>query len=205
MASSFGLIRLTLPCLVLAFAMSSDYVALGSIMCEKLNSSTCAFAVSWSGTRCVLEKHVTNKGADQKYTCGPSEIEANGLKDWIESDECVEACGVDRKNLGISSDSLLESHFTQKLCSPSCYDNCPNIVDLYSNLAAGEGVFLPQLCQAGERDNNVRRQMGEVAGSVDMVAESPDQSGLFPKLRQAYAPAGLPVKLFAHAPAIPPL
>lgn len=39
---------------------------------------------------------------------------------------------MDRKSLGISSDSLLDSHFTNKLCSPHCYDNCPNIVDLFS-------------------------------------------------------------------------
>jgi hypothetical protein len=25
------------------------------------------------------------------------------------------------------------------LCSPECVNNCPNIIDLYINLAAGEG------------------------------------------------------------------
>lgn len=61
------------------------------------------------------------------------------MKDWIETDECVRACGVDRNSVGISSDSLMESQFTAKLCSPACYQDCPNIIDLYFNLAAGEG------------------------------------------------------------------
>ncbi|GJT58529.1 putative PAR1 protein [Tanacetum coccineum] len=50
------------------------------------------------------------------------------------------SCGLNRNVLGISSDSLLESKFTQKLCSTQCYNGCPNIVDLYFNLAAGEEI-----------------------------------------------------------------
>lgn len=61
------------------------------------------------------------------------------MADYIETDACVKACGVDRNSVGISSDALLEPQFTAKLCSPACYQNCPNIVDLYFNLAAGEG------------------------------------------------------------------
>ncbi|KAF7147004.1 hypothetical protein RHSIM_Rhsim03G0186700 [Rhododendron simsii] len=48
----------------------------------------------------------------------------------------MDACGLGRSVLGISSDSLLEAHFLQKLCSTQCYNSCPNIVDLYFNLAA---------------------------------------------------------------------
>ena len=62
-----------------------------------------------------------------------------GLAEYMETDECVNACGVDRKSVGISSDSLLEPQFMSKLCSPNCYQKCPNIVELYFNLAAGEG------------------------------------------------------------------
>ena len=61
------------------------------------------------------------------------------MAEYIETDECVRACGVDRNSIGISSDSLLEPQFTAKLCAPACYQKCPNIVDLYFNLAAGEG------------------------------------------------------------------
>ena len=64
------------------------------------------------------------------------------MADYIETDACVKACGVDRNSVGISSDALLEPQFTGKLCSPACYQNCPNIVDLYFNLAAGEGMIL---------------------------------------------------------------
>ena len=110
----------------------------GEIACENLDKDSCAFAVSSSGKRCVLEKHVKRSGKDA-YTCGTSEIEADKLKNWVETDQCIKACGLDRKSLGISSDSLLDTTFTQKLCSPQCYDSCPNIVDLFFNLAAGEG------------------------------------------------------------------
>jgi hypothetical protein len=114
------------------------YVVAGGITCENLDQDTCAFAVASTGKRCVLEKHVKRCG-EEAYTCRTSEIVADKLKDLVETDQCIKACGLDRKTLGISSDSLLESSFTQKLCSPQCYQSCPNIVDLYFNLAAGEG------------------------------------------------------------------
>jgi len=113
-------------------------IVAGGIACEHLDQDTCAFAVSSSGKRCVLEKHVKRSG-EEAYTCRTSEIVADKLKDLVETDQCIKACGLDRKTLGISSDSLLESLFAQKLCSPQCYQSCPNIVDLYFNLAAGEG------------------------------------------------------------------
>ena len=94
---------------------------------------------SSSGKRCVLEKHVKRSG-EEAYTCRTSEIEADKIQDLIETDQCIKGCGLDRKTLGISSDSLLEPRFTEKLCSTQCYGSCPNIIDLYFNLAAGEGI-----------------------------------------------------------------
>ncbi|EXC19134.1 hypothetical protein L484_006498 [Morus notabilis] len=132
MASKFCLKALALIALALCVQGT-----LGGITCEKLDQDTCAFAVSSSGKRCVLEKHVKRSGKEA-YTCRASDIEADKLKDVIESDECIKACGLDRRTLGISSDSLLESRFTRQLCSPNCYDACHNVVDLYFNLAAGE-------------------------------------------------------------------
>ncbi|XVE97002.1 hypothetical protein REPUB_Repub02eG0272900 [Reevesia pubescens] len=70
------------------------------------------------------------------------------MAEYIDTDECVRACGVDRNSVGISSDSLLEPQFTAKLCAPACYQKSPNIVDLYFNLAAGQGLCLPDLCDA---------------------------------------------------------
>ena len=87
----------------------------------------------------MLEKYVRRSG-EEAYKCTTSNIEADKLKDLVETNQCIEACGLDRDTLGISSDSLLESRFTKKLCSPQCYQSCPNIVDLYFNLAAGEGI-----------------------------------------------------------------
>ncbi|KAJ0968107.1 hypothetical protein J5N97_025024 [Dioscorea zingiberensis] len=117
------------------------------ITCEHLDSSMCAFAVSASRTRCLLEKHGLGRGRQELLHCRTSDIEAGKyLSNYVETDECINACGLDRNTIGISSDSLLETHFTQKLCSPQCYNACPNIVDLYFNLAAGEGRFLPVVC-----------------------------------------------------------
>ncbi|KAL6545203.1 hypothetical protein OROHE_009868 [Orobanche hederae] len=153
----------------LAFAISVQ-VTLGSIECKNLNEDSCAYAVSSTGRRCVLEKHMIRGG----YTCGASEIVADKLiNDWIETEDCINACGVDRKALGISSDSLLESRFAGKFCSVECYRGCPNIVDLYFNLAAGEGVFLPKFCEALR--SNGRREMAEIqsSGFVNDKALSP--------------------------------
>ncbi|KAK8485961.1 hypothetical protein V6N13_026447 [Hibiscus sabdariffa] len=174
----------TLP--ILAFALFAFFfqATLGEITCEHLDEDACAYAVSSTGKRCVLEKHVKRSG-EEEYTCGTSEIEADKIKNWIETDQCVKSCGLDRKSFGISSDSLLESSFTEMLCSPQCYKSCPNVVDLYFNLAAGEGVFLPKLCEA--RRANTRRGMTEIRSSGTV----------------APGPAG-GVKFLGVAPAMPP-
>ncbi|KAL1531415.1 hypothetical protein AAHA92_31557 [Salvia divinorum] len=157
--------------LLLALALLVQ-AAFGNIECENLEKESCAYAVSSAGKRCVLDKHVRRSGAE-KYACTTSDIDADKLKNWIESDECIEACGLDRSELGISSDSLLEAQFAKQLCSNRCYSNCPNIVDLYFNLAAGEGVYLPKFCKA--RGANARREMAEIksSGYAAPVAESP--------------------------------
>nr|XP_016460005.1 PREDICTED: uncharacterized protein LOC107783540 [Nicotiana tabacum] len=156
---------------IVALAISSFVqVTLGDIACENLNEDSCAFAISSNGKRCVLEKHLRRSG-EEVYTCRTSEIEADKLKDWIETNECIEACGVDRNALGISSDALLESRFTNKLCSLACYKHCPNIVDLYFNLAAGEGVYLPKLC--AEQGKSARRKIAEIRSS-GLVAPAPE-------------------------------
>ncbi|XP_020594925.1 uncharacterized protein LOC110035028, partial [Phalaenopsis equestris] len=108
----------------------------GEFTCEQLDRSTCAFAVSSSGFRCVLEKHV--RSGFNEYSCRNSGVAGTGVEGWIETDECVEACGLERVTVGISSDYLVDRRFKQRLCSPKCYDSCPNVVDLYANVAAGE-------------------------------------------------------------------
>ncbi|CAI8604474.1 unnamed protein product [Vicia faba] len=142
MASNFIIRCLVTVSIVMSLGLTGT---LGGIECENLSKETCSFAVSSSSKRCVLEKHVKRTG-EEAYTCKTSNIEADKLKDHIESDQCIKACNLDRLSLGISSDALLESHFLEKLCSPQCYKNCPNVVDLYFNLAASVGVFLPKFC-----------------------------------------------------------
>ncbi|KAF8379527.1 hypothetical protein HHK36_028966 [Tetracentron sinense] len=186
MASYFSLKTMAILALALALCVQGTLgMHAGGITCEDLNKDACAFAVSSSSKRCVLEKHVRRSG-EEVYTCRSSEIEADKLKDWIETDQCIEACGLNRHSLGISSDSLTESRFTQKLCSPPCYESCPNIVDLYFNLAAGEGVFLPKLCEEGGA--NARRGLAEIRSS-GIVAPGPE-SGIPAnhKLATAMAP-----------------
>ncbi|KAK3010905.1 hypothetical protein RJ639_012629, partial [Escallonia herrerae] len=150
--------------------------ALGEIICEELPVGMCSYSISSSGKRCLLENYASTDGTTE-FQCKTSEVEVNNMAEVIESDECVRACGVDRKAVGISSDSLLEPQFTAKLCSRTCYQNCPNIVDLYYNLAMGEGVFLPDLCKA--QRNMPRRAMsqllssGAASGPASAAAQAP--------------------------------
>ncbi|KAL2508342.1 Uncharacterized protein Fot_31989 [Forsythia ovata] len=125
----------------LAFALFLQG-SLGELVCEELPVGLCSFSIASSGKRCLLETFASNDGT-LEFQCKTSEVVAINLHEYIEADECVSACGVDRKSVGISSDSLLDSQFTAKLCSPQCYQNCPNIVDLYYNLAIGEGDTRP--------------------------------------------------------------
>jgi len=136
--------------------------ALAEITCEELPKDRCAFSIASSGKRCLLETSVAKDG-HVEYQCRTSEVVVERMAGYIETDRCVRACGVDRKMVGISSDSLLEPKLTFKLCSAACYNNCPNIVDLYFNLAAGEGVFLADLCEA--QRTNPHRAMIELMSS----------------------------------------
>ncbi|XP_020272154.1 uncharacterized protein LOC109847329 [Asparagus officinalis] len=169
---------------------------IGGITCENLDSSTCAFAISSTGKRCVLENRL-RRGGKIELSCRTSSVEAEKLANLVETDECIQACGLSRSTVGISSDSLLETKFTQKLCSPQCYNVCTNIVDLYFNLAAGEGVFLPKLCE---------EQVTVVSRRVDMEVGS---SGLAPVAGPISGPeACAPFKSIestADVPAMPPM
>lgn len=106
-------------------------------MCEQLPPDVCAFAVSSGGRRCVLES--TPEGA---HRCQTSAVAVRALSGWVETDGCVRACGVDRAALGlpVASAAADDRRFVRALCSPACYGGCPNIVDLYATLAAGEGA-----------------------------------------------------------------
>ncbi|KAK8951873.1 hypothetical protein KSP39_PZI004882 [Platanthera zijinensis] len=141
----------------LAFSLFISGVLGDDITCERLDRSTCAFAVSSSGLRCVLEKHVLSRRKDE-YSCRSSGFKATGVAGRIETDECVASCGLDRDTIGISSDSMLDRRFMRRLCSPACFDGCLNIFDLYSNVAASEGLSLTNLC---EKEYNNRRELNE--------------------------------------------
>ncbi|KAJ4895780.1 PAR1 protein [Raphanus sativus] len=162
------------------------HAALGEgIICENLPTGMCAFSISASGKRCLLE----TANVAGEYTCRTSAVEVEGIVNHVESDECVAACGVDRKTVGISSDAMMEAGFAAKLCSPACLDYCPNILDLYFNLAAGEGAFLPDLCDA-QRINPHRSMLEMLSssaapGPVSETAPGPDSDTSAPALAPA--------------------
>ncbi|KAI7726644.1 hypothetical protein M8C21_027009, partial [Ambrosia artemisiifolia] len=141
--------------------------ALGEIVCEDLPREICSFSIASSGKRCLLENYEDDeKSKSTGYQCTTSEVMVDTttrMSDYIETDECVKACGVDRNSVGISSDTLLDSQSVSKICSAPCYNNCPNILDLYFNLAAAEGVFLPDLCD--KQRSNPHRAMIELLSS----------------------------------------
>ncbi|XP_057475943.1 uncharacterized protein LOC130763937 [Actinidia eriantha] len=115
---------------------------LGEIVCEHLPTTVCSFAIASCGKRCLLETDDRETG----YQCKTLEVVAKSRAPYIETDACVSACGLNRNSVGISSDKFLEPQFLAKLCSPNCYRNCPNIIDVYTKLADAEGVILLNLC-----------------------------------------------------------
>ncbi|KAF3796247.1 hypothetical protein EJ110_NYTH03344 [Nymphaea thermarum] len=138
MAGSRGLAAMVTMAIASMLAIQCVY---GEIVCENVPTEMCAFSVSSAGMRCVLEKY--NYGEEVRLQCRTSQVKVDDIAGWVESDMCVEACGVDRSSVGISSDSLMERQFVERLCSAPCYGGCPNIVDLYFNLAAAEGKLFP--------------------------------------------------------------
>ncbi|KAK9920502.1 hypothetical protein M0R45_029057 [Rubus argutus] len=179
--------------LVLFLSSLFIHAALAAFVCEDLTNDVCAFSVSSAGKRCLIETMAKNDGSVE-YQCRTSEVMVEGLAEYMETDDCVNACGVDRKSVGISSDALLEPQFMGKLCSPNCYQKCPNIVELYFNLAAGEGVFLPDLCE--RQRSNPRRAMIELMSSGD-AAPGPVTSE---DTHAAPGPVGSEVNAEAPAP-----
>ncbi|KAH6798394.1 hypothetical protein C2S51_034878 [Perilla frutescens var. frutescens] len=162
-------------CLIMFFACSFFIqAALAEVICENLPENLCAFAVASSGKRCVLENFKNEDASGTEYTCSTSEVVVEKLAGHLESDQCVAACGVDRRFVGISSDAFMTPEFISSLCSPPCYQNCPNIVDLYFDLAAGEGVFLPLLCE--KQKSNPHRAMLELLSSGGAALATADDS-----------------------------
>ncbi|KAL6610315.1 hypothetical protein ACP70R_040284 [Stipagrostis hirtigluma subsp. patula] len=163
MASSFNFA----VAILVVLAVSAPFARGGQLVCEELPPDVCAFAVSSGGRRCVLERTPEGAGRCQTSAVGAGEQ----LSGWIENDACVRACGVDRAALGlpVASDAAEDGRFARALCSPACRDGCPNIVDLYATLAAGEGISLPALCEA-QKNGGIRRMM---AGMYEFGAEEP--------------------------------
>ncbi|KAM1898371.1 hypothetical protein ACFX14_032733 [Malus domestica] len=85
---------------------------------------------------------MAKKGGKVEHECRTSGVVVEKMAEYMETDECIKACGVDRKAIGISSDTLLDPRVLNKLCSTACYHKCPNIIELYFNMAVGEESIL---------------------------------------------------------------
>ncbi|XP_073145458.1 uncharacterized protein [Henckelia pumila] len=144
---------------------------IAELICEDLPTELCAFSIASSGKRCVLETTI-DEASNKKYTCKTSQVLADKLSGYIENDQCVASCGLGRESVGISSDAFLKPGFAASLCSPECYENCPNIVDLYYNLAAGEGVLLPELCSK-QRRSSLRGVFGFLGNGYAAGGDAP--------------------------------
>ncbi|KAD3336219.1 hypothetical protein E3N88_31738 [Mikania micrantha] len=157
--------------LLLMFASSFIFLhgTFGVIIWEDLSKDNCSFAISSYQHRCVLEDFEDKRG-NVEYQCRTSEVTVEIISGYIETDHCVRACGVNRNATGISSDVLLDRNSIATLCSRPCYQNCPNIIDLHFNLAIGEGVSLPDLCE--QQRSHPNRAMIELLSS-SAVADAP--------------------------------
>jgi hypothetical protein len=71
-----------------------------------------------------------------------SDFKAFESKGYVESDKCINACGVNRMTVGISTDEFFLPGFAETLCSLECQMECINIVDLFSSIvaSAAEGM-----------------------------------------------------------------
>ncbi|WMV12052.1 hypothetical protein MTR67_005437 [Solanum verrucosum] len=157
----------SIPCFYISAATSVG----SELICEELPVEMCALSIASDGKRCVLESRPTEEG-NIEVECQTSEAFASNkmLQEYIETDECVGACGVDRQSLGLSSDALVDSKFIAKLCSHHCYNNCPNIIDLYSTVASAEGLSLRKMCAS--QKTRPRRGMSQSA-SLSSGAAAP--------------------------------
>ncbi|CAL1402172.1 unnamed protein product [Linum trigynum] len=184
--------------MITLFALSSLLIlngAIGDLICEELPVELCAYSISDTGKRCVLENYLARKGM-VKYQCKTSEVVMETMSGWIEAEACINDCGLDRNVVGISSDYLLSPNFVAKLCSQPCFSYCPNILDLYSNLAQAEGMNLHDICirgnavsrralyilpkSSGGVDGGAAGTAGEGNGAIGAPVGSPLSSPAFP-------------------------
>ncbi|XP_002993113.2 uncharacterized protein LOC9652438 [Selaginella moellendorffii] len=154
-----------------------------ALECEELAVEDCAFAVSGLGSRCVLEKRVLESKI-VVYQCQTSPVLAERSEAWIETDECLAACGLERMSVGISTDGIIRKEFLSRWCSSQCQANCPNVVDLFTKLASGEDIHLPHIC------NSIRPSSRKLIGE-SLSAMSKGTKQAIDSLHNAEAPEAL--------------
>ncbi|CAL1402176.1 unnamed protein product [Linum trigynum] len=165
--------------MITLFALSSLLIlngAIGDLICEELPVELCAYSISDTGKRCVLENYLARKGMRHASTTA-------ALTETVSA-------------IASSSDYLLSPNFVAKLCSQPCFSYCPNILDLYSNLAQAEGMNLHDICirgnavsrsalyilpkSSGGVDGGAAGTAGEGNGAIGAPVGSPLSSPAFP-------------------------
>ncbi|GLJ38099.1 hypothetical protein SUGI_0775570 [Cryptomeria japonica] len=202
--ASIGEVAVAITLLVLTV---QGFLVLGRLECEKLPIEFCAFSVSSSGARCVLEKEYSLFDRSI-YNCKSSAIMAEKRREWIESEKCLRICGLQRMSVGMSIDDINEySEFSSKLCSDKCQSSCPNVADLYPTLTSNGGLYLPHLCEVHDkRSRRLVLQNESGSGSdvdnehEDMLVAAPTPS---PMMINALTPSPtMNVPMFGPTPAI---
>lgn len=195
-------------CFIFALLLLACNPVSGNIDCEELPIQKCAFAVATSGARCVLEKYIAPTDETPEYKCQTSVILAERPVEWIETDECIKSCGLQRLSVGLSTDGLHEREFTTKLCLSDCRSKCPNINDLYTKLAEEEGINLASVCESlkpkprrlisstPQITTSARNYREEATTSSDIQALAPSNN----KEQPNYAPGPEPTSPEAPAP-----
>jgi hypothetical protein len=112
---------------------SVNELAGARVVCEQLLTELCAFAVSSASRRCVLE-NTQRHGRPTEYQCRTSGVAGW----WRPTPACARAASTAHRRHLLRL-APRPARRRRALCSPACFQGCPNIVDLYSNLAAAEG------------------------------------------------------------------
>jgi hypothetical protein len=106
------------------------------VVCEQLAAEQCAFAVSSTSRRCVLE-NTHCAGRPTAYQCRTSEVvvEDGRLAGMVETDRATVA----RRHLLRLPPRSARRRRSLLAGLPPGVPQAPNIVNFYANLVAGEG------------------------------------------------------------------
>ncbi|KAI5063952.1 hypothetical protein GOP47_0020622 [Adiantum capillus-veneris] len=140
--------------MVILFACTQMTCEASDVVCEDLPAEWCAYSISSMGARCVLVDHGEKDGDNtmQVYRCQTSSVETKVKGGWIEAEECIEACGLDRMTVGLFSQPAFDPRL---FCSSRCSRSCSHLHDLLRPLHEGRpgssSADVDDVCFDGDR------------------------------------------------------